>query len=139
MKYSLRLADGLREPRCLPTAVACNDLDFRKDTVDTGEIGDAGNGTACSTTALYAVTFRPHASGCIATVQLRWEDPETHNITDIAPKPVAQPLALAYTPGVWPSALSRPPPLLSTGCGSQHFGARYLCSSMTPASISDYH
>ena len=38
-------------------------------------------GTAA--TALYAVTFRPNTDGRIATVQLRWEDPDTHQVTEI--------------------------------------------------------
>jgi len=54
------------------------DQDFRNDAVDAGEIG-AGH----SATALYAVTFRPNAQGRIATVQLRWEDPDTHQVTEI--------------------------------------------------------
>ena len=54
------------------------DQDFRNDAVDAGEIG-AGH---CAT-ALYAVTFRPNADGRIATVQLRWEDPDTHKVTEI--------------------------------------------------------
>jgi hypothetical protein len=29
------------------------------------------------------VTFRPNANGRIATVQLRWEDPDTHQETEI--------------------------------------------------------
>jgi len=33
-------------------------------------------------TALYAVTFRPNTDGRIATVQLRWEDPDTHQVTE---------------------------------------------------------
>jgi len=55
-----------------------NRLDFRNDTVDAGEIG-AGH----SATALYAVMFRPNVDGRIATVQLRWEDPDTHQVTEI--------------------------------------------------------
>jgi hypothetical protein len=51
-------------------------LDFRNDAVDAGEIGH-------SATALYAVMFRPNANGRIATVQLRWEDPDTHEVTEI--------------------------------------------------------
>ncbi len=43
-----------------------------------GEIG-AGH----SATALYAVMFRPNVDGRIATVQLRWEDPDTHQVTEI--------------------------------------------------------
>ena len=54
------------------------DQDFRNNTVDAGEIG-AGH----SATALYAVTFRSNADGRIATVQLRWEDPDSHQVTEI--------------------------------------------------------
>jgi Ca-activated chloride channel family protein len=54
------------------------DQDFRNDAVDAGEIG-AGH----SATALYAVTFRPNTDGRIATVQLRWEDPDSHQVTEI--------------------------------------------------------
>jgi Ca-activated chloride channel homolog len=54
------------------------DQDFRNDAVDAGEIG-AGH----SATALYAVMFRPNIAGRIATVQLRWEDPDTHKVTEI--------------------------------------------------------
>jgi Ca-activated chloride channel family protein len=57
---------------------AVADQDFRNDTVDTGEIG-AGH----TVTALYAVQLRPGAQGRIATVQLRWEDPQTHQVTEI--------------------------------------------------------
>ncbi len=54
------------------------DQDFRNDAVDAGEIG-----TGHSATALYAVMFRPNTDGRIATVQLRWEDPDTHQVTEI--------------------------------------------------------
>ncbi|MEA3349758.1 MAG: von Willebrand factor type A domain-containing protein, partial [Chloroflexota bacterium] len=54
------------------------DQDFRNDSVDAGEIG-AGH----SVTALYAVTLRPGAAGRIATAQLRWEDPQSHQVTEI--------------------------------------------------------
>jgi Ca-activated chloride channel family protein len=54
------------------------DQDFRNDSVDAGEIG-AGH----SATALYAVQLHPQAQGRIATVQLRWEDPETHRAEEI--------------------------------------------------------
>ena len=50
---------------------AIADEDFRNDSVDAGELG-AGH----SATALYAVQFQPDAQGRIATVQLRWEDPQ---------------------------------------------------------------
>jgi len=54
------------------------DEDFRNDNVDAGEIG-AGH----SVTALYAVQFQPRAQGRIATVQLRWEDPDTRRVIEI--------------------------------------------------------
>ncbi len=54
------------------------DQDFRNDAVDAGEIG-AGH----SVTALYAVILHPGAEGRIATVQLRWENPDTHQVTEI--------------------------------------------------------
>jgi len=57
---------------------AVADQDFRNDAVDAGEIG-AGH----SATALYAVQFKPGAQGRIATVQLRWEDPRTHEVHEI--------------------------------------------------------
>jgi Ca-activated chloride channel family protein len=57
---------------------AVADQDFRNDAVDAGEIG-AGH----SATALYAVQLHPQAQGRIATVQLRWEDPDTHRVQEI--------------------------------------------------------
>jgi Ca-activated chloride channel family protein len=57
---------------------AIADEDFRDDTVDAGEIG-AGH----SVTALYEFKLHPDASGQIATVYLRWEDPETHKVTEL--------------------------------------------------------
>ncbi|MGD2155649.1 MAG: von Willebrand factor type A domain-containing protein [Anaerolineales bacterium] len=57
---------------------AVADQDFRDDTVDAGEIG-AGH----SATALYAVQLQPQAQGRIATVQLRWEDPDSHRVQEI--------------------------------------------------------
>jgi Ca-activated chloride channel family protein len=55
-----------------------SDEDFRNDTVDAGELG-AGH----SATALYAVTFNPGAEGRIATIQLRWENPDTRAVEEI--------------------------------------------------------
>lgn len=82
-------------------------LDFRNDAVDAGEIG-AGH----SATALYAVMFRPNTDGRIATVQLRWEDPDTNQVTEIAPMPRQQTLATAIsTPGTWLPASSRQIPI----------------------------
>jgi Ca-activated chloride channel family protein len=57
---------------------AVADQDFRDDSVDAGEIG-AGH----SATAIYAVMFRPQAQGRIATVQLRWQDPQTYEVKEI--------------------------------------------------------
>jgi Ca-activated chloride channel family protein len=54
------------------------DQDFRNDSVDAGELG-AGH----SATALYAVHLNPGAQGRIATVQMRWEDPDTHRVEEI--------------------------------------------------------
>lgn len=57
---------------------AVADQDFRNDSVDAGEIG-AGH----SVTALYAVQLWQDQTGRLATVQLRWEDPEVHTIQEI--------------------------------------------------------
>ena len=57
---------------------AVADENFRNDTVDAGEIG-AGH----TATALYAVQFKPGTQGRVATVQLRWEDPTSHQVTEI--------------------------------------------------------
>ncbi len=54
------------------------DQDFRNDSVDAGELG-AGH----TATALYAVRFKRGAEGRIATVQLRWEDPDTGEVKEI--------------------------------------------------------
>lgn len=59
---------------------AIADEDFRNDSVDAGELG-AGH----SATALYAVQLTSNdASGRVATIQLRWEDPDSHEVTEIA-------------------------------------------------------
>lgn len=57
---------------------AVADQDFRNDAVDAGEIG-AGH----SVTALYAVQVNPGSQGRIATVQLRWKDPQTGEVREI--------------------------------------------------------
>lgn len=54
------------------------DQDFRDNGVDAGEIG-AGH----SAVALYAVHFVPDADGRIATMQLRWQDPDTYEVQEI--------------------------------------------------------
>jgi Ca-activated chloride channel family protein len=57
---------------------AVADQDFRNDSVDAGEIG-AGH----TASALYAVQLRDGAQGRLATVQLRWEDPESREVREI--------------------------------------------------------
>lgn len=57
---------------------AVADENFRNDAVDAGEIG-AGH----SATALYTVILLPEAQGRIATIQLRWEDPQTRTVQEI--------------------------------------------------------
>jgi Ca-activated chloride channel family protein len=58
---------------------AIADQDFRDNTVDAGEIG-AGH----SVTALYEVKLYPGAYGNIATVYLRWEDPDTRQVVEMS-------------------------------------------------------
>jgi Ca-activated chloride channel family protein len=58
---------------------AIADEQFRDNSVDAGEIG-AGH----SVTALYEVKLYPEAYGKIATVYLRWEDPDTHSVTELS-------------------------------------------------------
>ncbi|MCK7480864.1 MAG: DUF3520 domain-containing protein [Candidatus Moduliflexus flocculans] len=58
---------------------AIADDDFRDNTVDAGEIG-AGH----SVTALYEVKLYPEAYGNIATVYLRWEDPDTRQVVELS-------------------------------------------------------
>jgi len=58
---------------------AVADDQFRDNSVDAGEIG-AGH----TVTALYEVKLSPNAHGKIATVYLRWEDPDTHQITELS-------------------------------------------------------
>jgi Ca-activated chloride channel family protein len=57
---------------------AVADQDFRNDAVDAGELG-AGH----TATALYAVILRPGAQGRLATVQLRWQDPDSGVVREI--------------------------------------------------------
>jgi Ca-activated chloride channel family protein len=57
---------------------AVADSDFRNDAVDAGEIG-AGH----TVTALYAVQLRPNAHGRLATMQMRWKDPQTYEVREI--------------------------------------------------------
>ncbi len=54
------------------------DQDFRNDAVDAGEVG-AGH----AVTALYAVSLYPEAEGRLATIQLRWQDPNSFRVQEI--------------------------------------------------------
>lgn len=56
---------------------AIADHDFRDNRVDAGEIG-AGH----SVTALYEVKLYPEAYGNIATVFMRWQDPDTRQVVE---------------------------------------------------------
>lgn len=58
---------------------AIADEQFRDNTVDAGEIG-AGH----SVTALYEIKLYPEAYGNIATVFLRWQDPETRQVVELS-------------------------------------------------------
>ena len=54
------------------------DEDFRDDSVDAGEVG-AGH----SVTALYEVKLHEDADGALGTVFLRYEDPDTGEVTEL--------------------------------------------------------
>jgi Ca-activated chloride channel family protein len=58
---------------------AIADHQFRDNTVDAGEIG-AGH----SVTALYEIKLYPEAYGNIATVFMRWQDPDTRQVVELA-------------------------------------------------------
>jgi Ca-activated chloride channel family protein len=58
---------------------AIADDQFRDNSVDAGEIG-AGH----SVTALYEVKLYPEAYGNIATVFIRWQDPDTRQIVELS-------------------------------------------------------
>jgi Ca-activated chloride channel family protein len=58
---------------------AIADQDFRDNKVDAGEIG-AGH----SVTALYEVKLYPEAYGRLATVNLRWQDPDTRQVVELS-------------------------------------------------------
>jgi len=57
---------------------AIADEDFRNDEIDAAEFG-AGHEAA----AVYAVQLVPGAQGRIARVNLRWQDPQTGQVTEI--------------------------------------------------------
>lgn len=58
---------------------AVADNKFRDNSVDAGEIG-AGH----SATALYEIKLKPGASGKMVTVFMRWQDPDTDEVTEIS-------------------------------------------------------
>ena len=58
---------------------AVADEQFRDNSVDAGEIG-AGH----SATALYEIKLKPDAGGRIATVYLRWQDPDTKEVVELS-------------------------------------------------------
>jgi len=70
---------------------ALEDDEFRDDTVDAGEIG-AGH----SVTALYEVKLAENTQGDVATVFMRWEDPDTHEVVEISRSLNTTDLATSY-------------------------------------------
>ncbi|MGE5377107.1 MAG: vWA domain-containing protein [Bacteroidota bacterium] len=58
---------------------AIADADFRNNNVDAGEIG-AGH----SVTALYEIKLYPEAYGRVATVSMRWQDPDTRQVVELS-------------------------------------------------------
>ena len=67
---------------------AVADDEFRNNSVDAGEIG-AGH----SVTALYEVKLYPDAYGKIATVYMRWQDPDNNQVVEISQDYYAEELA----------------------------------------------
>ncbi len=55
------------------------DQDFRDDRVDAGELNAGHNATA-----IYQVYLRPNARGKMATVFLRWQDPNTSQVQELS-------------------------------------------------------
>ncbi len=58
---------------------AVADQDFRNNTVDAGEVGAGHN-----VTALYEVELNPEASADALIVRLRYEDPDTHAVSELS-------------------------------------------------------
>ena len=58
---------------------AVADEDFRDDTVDAGEVG-AGH----SVTALYEIKLHPDVDGALGVVSVRYEDPDTGEVSEVA-------------------------------------------------------
>jgi Ca-activated chloride channel family protein len=57
---------------------AIADEQFRDDSVEAGAMG-AGH----KVTALYEIKLHPETDGRVATIYLRWEDPEAHEVVEI--------------------------------------------------------
>jgi len=55
------------------------DEDFRDNSVDAGEVG-AGH----TVTALYELKLYPQAWGRVATVYMRWQDPDTREVVELS-------------------------------------------------------
>jgi Ca-activated chloride channel family protein len=70
---------------------ALEDDEFRDDSVDAGEIG-AGH----SVTALYEVKMIENARGEIATVFMRWQDPDIYRVSEISRSIGASELAPSF-------------------------------------------
>lgn len=70
---------------------AIKDEEFRDDTVDAGEIG-AGH----SVTALYEIKRHPEAEGTIATVYLRWADPQSGEVTELSREFASEGMAQSF-------------------------------------------
>lgn len=71
---------------------ALKDEEFRNDKVDAGEVG-AGH----SVTALYEIKLQPEAEGPICTVYMRWQDPESKEVTEIKREFATEGLAEAFS------------------------------------------
>ena len=71
---------------------AIADTEFRVETGKAAQIG-AGH----HVTALYEVELQPDAPGRIATVYLRWKDPETKEVIEIKQPFAGQDLAPTFT------------------------------------------
>ncbi len=52
---------------------------FRDDTVDAGEVGSGHQ-----VTALYEIKLRPDATGKMATVSIRYADPDNHRVSEVS-------------------------------------------------------
>ncbi|MBV7331787.1 DUF3520 domain-containing protein [Chloroflexi bacterium TSY] len=67
------------------------DDDFRNDNVDAGEIGAGHN-----VTALYEIKLIPNAQGHIAIAFIRWENPDTHEVNELAEEFFTEDLAPSF-------------------------------------------